>query len=108
WSANTAFAAEQLQPVIQLPAAPYANPVQLGDDLQAVQKLYGTRGYMAARVHPFAQMDDTQSTVAYELQVHEGGVYHKGELEIQGLDARTTARLVEGWKLRGGDIYDAS
>jgi hypothetical protein len=35
-------------------------------------------------------------------------VYHMGELEIQGLDARTTARLVEGWKLRGGDVYDGS
>ena len=38
-------------------------------------------------------------------QVHEGDVYHMGELEIQGLDARTTARLVEGWKLRGGDVF---
>ena len=108
WSGNTVFAAEKLQPLIHLQTAQYANAVQLGDDLQAVQKLYGTRGYMDARVHPFAQMDDTQSTVAYELQVHEGDVYHMGELEIQGLDARTTARLVEGWKLRGGDIYDAS
>ncbi len=92
WSGNTVFAAEKLQPLIHLQTGQYANAVQLGDDLQAVQKLYGTR----------------QAEPHLELQVHEGNVYHMGELEIQGLDARTTARLVEGWKLRGGDIYDAS
>ena len=108
WSGNTLFAAEKLQPLIHLQAGQYANAVQLGNDLETVQKLYGTRGYVAARIRPIPHMDDAQSTVAYQLQVEEGDVYHMGELEIQGLDARTTARLVEGWKLRGGDIYDAS
>ena len=108
WSGNTVFKAEKLQPLIHLQTGQFANAVQLATDLEAVQKLYGTRGYLAARIRSVPQMDDTQSTVSYQLQVHEGDVYHMGELDIQGLDARTTARLVEGWKLRGGDVYDAS
>jgi len=108
WSGNTVFPNEKLQPLIRLQTGQYANAVQLGNDLQAVQKLYGTRGYVTAHIRSTPQMDDAQSTVAYQLQVHEGDLYHMGELEIQGLDARTTARLVEGWKLRGGDIFDAS
>ena len=108
WSGNTVFPAEKLQPLIRLQTAQYANAIQLGNDLEAVQKLYGTRGYLAANIRSNPQTDDTQSTVGYQLHVHEGAVYHMGELEIQGLDARTTARLVEGWKLRGGDVYDAS
>jgi outer membrane protein assembly factor BamA len=108
WSGNTVFPPEKLQPLIHLQTGQYANAIQLSNDLEAVQKLYGTRGYVAAHIRSIAQMDDTQSTVGYQLQVHEGDVYHMGELEIQGLDARTTERLVEGWKLRGGDIYDAS
>ena len=108
WSGNTVFPAEKLQPLIRLRTAQYANAVQLGDDLEAVQKLYGTRGYLAAHIRSNPQTDDTQSTVGYQLQVHEGDVYHMGELEIQGLDARTTARLVEAWKLRGGDVFDVS
>jgi outer membrane protein assembly factor BamA len=107
WAGNTVFPAEKLQPLLHLQTQ-YANAVQLGNDLETVQKLYGTRGYVAARIRTLPQMDDTQSTVAYQLEVHEGDVYHMGELEIQGLDARTTARLVEGWRLRGGDVYDAS
>ena len=99
WSGNTVFAAEKLQPLIQLQTGQYANAVQLSNDLEAVQKLYGTRGYLAAHIRSIPQMDDTQSTVGYQLQVHEGDMYRMGELEIQGLDARTTARLVESWKL---------
>jgi outer membrane protein assembly factor BamA len=108
WSGNTVFAADKLQPLVHLQSGQYANAVQLDNDLQAVQRLYGSRGYVAARVHSAPQTDDTQSTVSYQLQVHEGDVYHMGELEIQGLDARTTARLVEAWRLRGGDVFDLS
>ena len=108
WSGNTVFPAEKLQPLIHLQTGQYANAVELGNDLEAVQKLYGTRGYLAAHIRSIPQVDDTQSTVSYQLQVHEGDLYHMGELEIQGLDARTTARLAEGWKLRSGEAYDAS
>jgi len=108
WSDNTVFPVEKLQPLIHLQTGQYANALQLASDLEAAQKLYGTRGYLAARIRSVPQMNDAQSTVSYQLQVHEGDVYHMGELEIQGLDARTTARLVEGWKIRGGDVYDAS
>jgi outer membrane protein assembly factor BamA len=85
-----------------------ANAVQLDTDLAAVTKLYGTRGYLMAVVKPVPQMDDGQSTVRYQLQVHEGDVYKMGDLEIQGLDSRTTARLVDEWKIRGGDAFDSS
>ena len=108
WSGNTVFPAEKLQPFIHVQTGQYAHPIQLGNDLEGVQKLYGTRGYVATHIRPIPQMDEAQSTVAYQLQVEEGDVYHMGELEIQGLDARTTARLVVRWKLRGGDVYDAS
>src|SRR5256885_1390207 len=39
WSGNTVFAAEKLQPLIQLQTGQYANAVQLSNDLEAVQKL---------------------------------------------------------------------
>jgi hypothetical protein len=29
-------------------------------------------------------------------------------LEVRGLDSRTTARLENDWRLRGGDPYDSS
>jgi outer membrane protein assembly factor BamA len=72
-----------------------------------MKKLYGTRGYMAASIQADPEMDDANSTVKYALRIVEGDVYSMGDLEIRGLDSHTTARLQDGWRLRGGDAYDS-
>jgi len=85
-----------------------ANAVQLDSDIVAMKKLYGTRGFMAAKIQPNPEFDDAASTVKYVLLIREGDVYTMGDLEIRGLDSHTTARLEDDWKLRGGDTYDSS
>ena len=107
-SGYKAFEAEKLRALIHLQLWRPANTIQLGRDLDEIKKLYGTRGYMAATIKPTPQFDDANSTVRYLLEFHEGDVYKMGDLEIQGLDSRTTARMVDAWKLRGGDVYDSS
>ena len=107
-SGYKAFEADNLRGLIhQQPGQP-ANTVQLAKDIDEIKNLYGTRGYMAASIKPEPEFDDVHSTVRYLLQFHEGDVYKMGDLEIQGLDSRTTARMVDAWKLRGGDVYDSS
>ena len=108
WTGNTVFPAGQLQALIHLRASEPPDAVQLANDLDAVRSLYGTRGYMAASVEPVPQMDDSQATVSYQLQVREGDLYKMGELEIQGLDARTTNRLEGNWQIRQGEPFDSS
>ena len=82
--------------------------VRTDSDIEAMKKLYGTRGYMAVNIQSLPEMDDAKSTVRYVLRVREGEVYSMGDLEIRGLDSRTTARLEDSWTLRGGDPYDSS
>ena len=107
-SGYKAFEADNLGGLIhQQPGQP-ANTVQLAKDIDEIKNLYGTRGYMAASIKPEPEFDDVHSTVRYLLQFHEGDVYKMGDLEIHGLDSRTTARMVDAWKLRGGDVYDSS
>lgn len=108
WSGNSVFPAVQLQALIHLQGSEPPDAVQLANDLDAVRKLYGTRGYLAASVEPVPQMDDAQATVSYQLQVREGDLYKMGELEIQGLDTHATNRLEDDWKLRPGEPYDSS
>ena len=108
FSGYKAFPLEKLRELIHQQLGQPANAVQLASDLEAMKKLYGTRGYMAASIQTTPEMDDAQSTVKYLLQFHEGDVYKMGELEIHGLDSRGTARLVERWKLLVGEPYDAS
>ncbi|HXM22489.1 MAG TPA: POTRA domain-containing protein [Terriglobales bacterium] len=105
---NKSFATDTLRPLIHALLNQPANAVQLETDIEAIKKLYGSRGYMAASIQPKPEMDDANSTVKYLLQIQEGDVYAMGDLEIRGLDSRTTARLQDDWTLRGGDPYDSS
>lgn len=105
---NKSFSAEALQKLTHAQPDQPANAVQLDTDVEAMKKLYGTRGYMAASIQPDPELDDTNSTVRYVLHIQEGEVYSMGDLEIRGLDSRMTARLEDDWRLRGGDPYDSS
>jgi len=108
FSGGNVFPPGKLRPMIRLQPGEPANQVQLGEDLENLKKLYGTRGYMAAQIQPTPEMEDAQSAVRYHIEISEGDAYKMGELTIEGLDSRTTSRLQEDWKLRGGELYDSS
>jgi len=102
------FSAETLRQLMHAEMNQPANAVQLDIDIEAMKKLYGTRGYMAASIQADPELDDTNSTVRYVLHIQEGEVYSMGDLDIRGLEARMAARLEDDWRLRGGDPYDSS
>jgi len=108
WAGNSVFPADKLQPFLHLQTGQPPNAVQLGEDLEAAKKLYGTRGYLAVQIEPIPEFSDESSTVKYQLQIREGDMYHMGELEIRGLDARATARVGDQWQLHEGDPFDDS
>ena len=85
-----------------------ANTIRLADNLKDVQKLYGSRGYVTAAIKANAEFDDAASTVVFHLEVKEGYAYHMGELEFRGLDNSLTAKLRAAWKIRPGEVYDAT
>ena len=105
---NKSFPNDAVRALIHAQLDRPANAIQLETDIEGLKKLYGTRGYMAVSIQPKPEMNDPNSTVKYLLQIQEGDVYAMGDLEIRGLDSRTTARLQDDWKLRGGDPYDSS
>ncbi len=108
WVGNTVFPDGQLQELIHLKTGEPANAVQLGDDLDQVHKLYGTKGYLFAHADPTPEVDDAQSTVHYQLSVTEGNLYRMGELQIEGLDAESAKKIAAQWQLKKGDPYDES
>src|SRR3954468_8645436 len=105
---SAAFPAAKLQELIHQQVGQPANVVQLDRDIEALQTLYGSKGYMEASMKAVPELDETQSAVRYALQIHEGDVFKMGDLDIQGLDSRTTAKLVEEWKLTGNDAFDSA
>lgn len=108
WSGNKAFPAEKLDPLLTLQKGQPADEQLLQEDLDRVRHLYGTKGFMGAQIKTVPQLNDSQLTVVYQLQVQEGDLYHMGEFDVHGLDTPTTKRLALAWKLAEGDVYDAS
>ena len=108
WTGNKNIPTKELQPLLHFKIGQPASTAQLEDDLRAVQQLYGSRGYVTASIKAGAQYDDQAGTVGYVLAVTEGAVYHMGELEFRGIDNNLTARLRAAWRIRSGDVYDAT
>jgi outer membrane protein assembly factor BamA len=108
WEGNKAFSADKLQNLVHAKSGDLANAPKLKSELEKVHALYTTRGYMMAKVKAVPKLDDEAKTVAYALQVSEGDVFHLGDLDIQGLDPKTTDRLREAWSLHESDPYDAT
>ncbi len=107
-SGTKIVAADQLRRLIHQQLGQPANAVQLADDVEAMQKLYGTHGYMAAAIQVKPLLDDANSTVSYQLQVHEGVQYHMGDLDIQDLARPDRLAVAAVWSLAKGDPYDSS
>jgi outer membrane protein assembly factor BamA len=108
WSGNNAIASDALQPLLRARTGQPANTVELEEDLRTIQRLYGSHGYITATIKANAAFDDAAGTVAYQLVVSEGPVFHMGELEFRGIDNNLTARLRAAWKIRPGDVYDST
>lgn len=106
WTGNTVFPANQLQPLIHLKAGERPNAVQLDQDLDAVRKLYGSKGYLTARVQPIPTLDDEQASVTYGLNIVEGDQYRMGDLLIDGIDEPARKRIITEWQMKKGDPYD--
>jgi outer membrane protein assembly factor BamA len=108
WEGNHEFPTDQLAKMVHAEVGQPANTIRLSEDMKNIQKLYGTHGFITANLKANAEFDDTASTVAMTIDVTEGFAYHMGDLEFRGLDNSLTAKLRDAWKIRPGDIYDAS
>jgi outer membrane protein assembly factor BamA len=98
-----------LQAAFHVHPGDVANLVELEKSLETVRKIYGAHGYMGASIKAEARMEDQPPLgVIYTVSIVEGDVYKMGDVEIRGLDSRTTAGLQNDWTLRSGDIYDSS
>jgi outer membrane protein assembly factor BamA len=108
WSGNHEFPTGALGKIIPVEPGQVANTIRIAEDLKEVQKLYGTRGFVTASAKINTEFDDAASTVALRIDLTEGAVYQMGDLEFRGLDNSLMAKLRSAWKLRQGEVYDAS
>ena len=108
WSGNKLMPVKKLAPLIHQQPGQVVDAVQLQADLDKVNLIYRTLGYINAKVYPRLELDDAAGTASYKLEVKEGDQYKMGEVDIEGLDEKAKVRARDAWALREGEPYDGS
>lgn len=108
WSGNNALDSAALSSLFVFQPGELADGMKLADAWQRIEKEYGRRGYIHAKVEPQAQFDDAAATVSHRVAITEGPQYRMGRLVITGLslDAETSVR--SAWHLAPGQIFDGA
>ena len=93
WSGNTVFSANEFGKIVKARPSEPLNQVELEENLGSISKIYGTNGYIDARLKPSYRFDDTANTVAVDVDVHEGDQYKMGRVTFEGLSPSASASL---------------
>jgi outer membrane protein assembly factor BamA len=108
WDGNHEASTEELNALLSMKHGERANGKKLDAGWEAIQAAYGKKGYMEARLKPDTAFDEASHKVEFHVQVTEGSQYRMGEFSVKGVPMQTAERLKSRWKLKSGDIYDAS
>lgn len=106
WEGNQAIPSADLAQHVHVRPGQPADTIQMESDLEEIQALYGTKGYIAAQLRLRPEFDDAEKSVAFSVQVHEGDLYSMGQLEIAGIDPARAEALRKTSELAPGQPYD--
>lgn len=106
WTGNTAFPAQELDPLLGMQAGKPANSRKLDEALQSIKKAYGRKGFLATRVKSVPEFDDQAQSVVYKMAVAEGPQYRMGRLSTRGFSESEAKQVIAKWELKEGDIFD--
>ena len=108
WSGNTVIpSAELTSQVHVLPGHP-ADTIQLEKDMEEIQNVYATKGYLTARAAFQLAFDDAAKTVIFDVKIQEGDLYSMGKFEIAGIDPARADALQKTSELAPGQPYNRS
>ncbi|HSE33104.1 MAG TPA: POTRA domain-containing protein [Pyrinomonadaceae bacterium] len=106
WSGNTALTATELDTILDMQPAKPANGVKLDNAPRQIEKAYGRKGFIMARVRATPEFDDNAGTVAYKMELREGPQFRMGTLLPKGFPASEVKMLTSKWELKPGDIFN--
>lgn len=106
WAGNAAMSTAELDAILPLQSGQPADGIKLDKSIADIEKAYGRKGYLLARVQSQAALDDSNQKVVYKYAISEGLQFHMGKLSIVGLPPADARNLSEAWTMKSGDIYN--
>jgi len=108
WQGNQAIPPGQLNSLLQLKSGDVANSKKIEASWEAVSIEYGKHGFIRLMLKPVSVFDDAARKVQFHVEVVESDQYRMGNFTVQGLPAAAAEKLQSRWKLKSGDVFDAS
>jgi outer membrane protein assembly factor BamA len=108
WSGNSAISESDLSKLMEVKPGDIASREKLYWSWIAVHDRYGKDGYLAAHVVATPEFDTAKAQVHYQAKISEGAQYHMGIFTASGVTEILANKLKNVWRLRTGQIYDAS
>lgn len=108
WSGNQVLSVKELDDALGMKSGEVANGKKFDNGVRDVQKAYGTRGHIQARVVPTPEFNDATQKVTFKIAVNEGPQYRMGTVEFKGFSSADAATLSKKWRLKSGEIFDES
>ena len=108
WRGNQIFSPNDLENALGMKVGEVANGRKFDRGLKEVEKLYGTKGRIDARLNAEPAFDDAAQRVAFRIGVTEGPEYRMGAVEFKGFSEEDTEALKQRWQLGVGAVYDES
>ncbi len=106
WTGNKALTSEELDAVLGMEAGQPANGVKLDKSGREIEKAYGRKGFLLAKVKSVPQFDEQAQRVAFTTDVVEGPQFRMGNLITRGFLESETKQLLARWEMKAGDIFD--
>ena len=108
WSGNQVLTPTQLDAALGMKNGEVANGKKFDKGKYEVEKAYGKQGYILAHLNSAPEFDDSTKQVTFKIAVNEGPQFHMGTIDFKGFSDTERSTLIEGWKLKAGNVYDAS
>jgi outer membrane protein assembly factor BamA len=91
---------------IQLQDGDIFDVAKIGESLDALKRLYSSRGHIDFVAIPATKVDDNAGSIALTMELQEGKQFHVGRVEIFGLPPSVTDELKVA--LKPGDVFNRS
>lgn len=98
WTRDTAIVESELKNLIPFTPGELFNRTKIVEGLNTVRNLYGSRGYINYTCVPTPQTNDDVATIAFEMDVDEGGQFRFGELDVEGMEEAHRGMLLSAWQ----------
>ena len=108
WIGNEALSVNELESMLNMKSGDVANGLKVDNGLKTIQTAYGKKGYILARATAKESFDEAKRSVTFQISVAEGAQYRMGDIAVTGVSESDADKLKEKWKIKQGDVFDAS